>query len=69
MSGIGGQVHERINYQKNRKKKSRAKKRKGSWQTLGYKSYQHYLISIKNNQLGPEDVTPEEKEDETAHES
>ena len=44
-----------------RKKKSRAKTRKGSWQTLGFKAYQHYLIAIKSAQLGPEDVTPEEK--------
>ena len=51
MAGIGGQVHERVNYQKNNKKKSRAKIRKGGWQTLGFKSYQQYLIAKKNAQL------------------
>ena len=32
MAGKGGQVHERVNFQKNDKKKSRGKKRKGGWQ-------------------------------------
>ena len=56
MAGIGGQVHERVKYQKNNKKKSRTKTRKGGWQALGFKSYQQYLIAIKNGQLNQEEV-------------
>ena len=57
MAGIGGQVHERVNYQKNNKKKSRAKTRKGGWQALGFKSYQQYLFAKKNAQLDQEEET------------
>ena len=60
MAGIGGQVHERVNYQKNNKKKSRGKTRKGGWQTLGFKSYQQYLITKKNAQLDQEEEIQEE---------
>ena len=60
MAGIGGQVHERVNYQKNNKKKSRVKTRKGGWQTLGFKSYQQYLITKKNAQLDQEEEIQEE---------
>ena len=61
MAGIGGQVHERVNYQKNNKKKSRAKTRKGGWQVLGFKSYQQYLIAKKNAQLDQEEEIQEEE--------
>ena len=54
MAGISGQVHERVKYQKNNKKKSRTKTRKGGWQALGFKSYQHQLIAKKNVQLDQE---------------
>ena len=60
MAGIGGEVHERVNYQKNNKKKSRAKTRKGGWQTLGFKSYHQYLIAKKNAQLDQEEEIQEE---------
>jgi len=60
MAGIGGQVHERVNYQKNNKKKSRTKTRKGGWQALGFKSYQQYLIAKKNAQLDQEEEIQEE---------
>ena len=62
MAGKGGQVHERVNYQKNDKKKSRAKKRKGGWQALGFKSYQQYLAAKKSGQLDKEEVIQEEQE-------
>ena len=62
MAGKGGQVHERVNYQKNDKKKSRAKKRKGGWQDLGFKSYQQYLAAKKSGQLDKEEVIQEEQE-------
>ena len=61
MAGIGGQVHKRVNYQKNNKKKSRAKTRKGGWQALGFKSYQQYLIAKKNAQLDQEEEIQEEE--------
>ena len=61
MAGIGGQVHERVNYQKNNKKKSRTKTRKGGWQALGFKSYQQYLIAKKNAQLDQEEEIQEEE--------
>jgi len=60
MAGIGGQVHERVNYQKSNKKKSRTKTRKGGWQALGFKSYQQYLIAKKNAQLDQEEEIQEE---------
>ena len=60
MAGIGGQVHERVNYQKNNKKKSRGKTRKGVWQTWGFKSYQQYFITKKNAQLDQEEEIQEE---------
>ena len=56
MDGIGGQIHERVKYQKNDKKKSRTKTRKKSCQALGFKSYQQYLIAKKNGQLNQEEV-------------
>ena len=62
MAGKGGQVHERVNYQKNDKKKSRSKKRKGGWQALGFKSYQQYLATKKSGQLDKEEVIQEEQE-------
>ena len=62
MAGIGGQIHERVKYQKNDKKKSRTKKRKKGWQALGFKSYQQYLIVKKNGQLNKEEVI-QEKDD------
>ena len=62
MAGKGGQVHERVNYQKNDKKKSRAKNRKGGWQALGFKSYQQYLAAKKSGQLYKEEVIQEEQE-------
>ena len=62
MAGKGGQVHERVNYQKNDKKKSRGKKRKGGWQALGFKSYQQYLAAKKSGQLYKEEVIQEEQE-------
>ena len=62
MAGIGGQIHERVKYQKNDKKKSRTKKRKKGWQALGFKSYQQYLIAKKNGQLNKEEVI-QEKDD------
>ena len=61
MAGKGGQVHERVNYQKNDKKKSRAKKRKGGWQALGFKSYQQYLTAKKSGKLDKEEVIQEEQ--------
>ena len=61
MAGIGGQVHERVNYQKNNKKKSRTKTRKERWQALGFKSYQQYLIAKKNAQLDQEEEIQEEE--------
>ena len=64
MAGIGGQVHERVKYQKNNKKKSRTKTRKGGWQALGFKSYQQYLIAKKNGQLDQDEVIQEEEEKE-----
>ena len=60
MTGIGGQVHERVNYQKNNKKKSRTKTRKGGWQALGFKSYQHYLITKKFALLDQEEEIQED---------
>ena len=63
MARIGGQVHERVKYQKNNKKKSRTKTRKGGWQALSFKSYQQYLIAKKNGQLDQEEVIQEEEED------
>ena len=60
MAGIGGQIHERVKYEKNDKKKSRTKKRKKGWQALGFKSYQQYLIAKKNGQLNKEEVIQEE---------
>ena len=60
MAGIGGQIHERVKYQKNDKKKSRTKTRKKGWQALGFKSYQQYLIAKKNGQLNKEEVIQEE---------
>ena len=65
MAGKGGQVHERVNFQKNDKKKSRAKKRKGGWQALGFKSYQQYLVTKKSAQLDKEEVIQEEQENTT----
>ena len=62
MAGICGQIHERVKYQKNDKKKSRTKKRKKGWQALGFKSYQQYLIAKKNGQLNKEEVI-QEKDD------
>ena len=62
MAGIGGQVHERVKYQKNNKKKSRTKTRKGGWQALGFKSYQQYLIAKKNGQLDQDEVIQEEED-------
>ena len=62
MAGIGGQIHERVKYQKNDKKKSRTKTRKKGWQALGFKSYQQYLIAKKNGQLNKEEVIQEEKD-------
>ena len=62
MAGIGGQVHERVKYQKNNKKKSRTKTRKGGWQALGFKSYQQYLIAKKNVQLDQDEVIQEEED-------
>ena len=56
MAGIGGQIHERVKYQKNDKKKSRTKTRKKGWQALGFKSYQQYLIAKKKGQLNQEEV-------------
>ena len=47
MAGVNGQVHDRFHHQKNRKKKTRAKTRKGGWQALGFESYQEYLIAKK----------------------
>jgi len=64
MAGIGGQVHERVKYQKNNKKKSRTKTRKGGWQALSFKSYQQYLIAKKNGQLDQEEVIQEEEEED-----
>ena len=61
IAGIGGQVHERVNYQKNNKKKSRTKTRKGGWQALGFKYYQQYLIAKKNAQLDQEEEIQEEE--------
>lgn len=60
MAGIGGQIHERVKYQKNDKKKSRTKTRKKGWQALDFKSYQQYLIAKKNWQLNKEEVIQEE---------
>ena len=51
MAGVNGQVHDRFHHQKNRKKKTRAKTRKGGWQALGFESYQEYLIAKKNGEL------------------
>ena len=62
MAGIGGQIHERVKYQKNDKKKSRTKTRKKGWQALGFKSYQQYLIAKKNGQLNKVQVI-QEKDD------
>ena len=62
MAGIGGQIHERVKYQKNDKKKSRTKTRKKGWQALGFKSYQQYLIAKKNGQLDQEEVIQEEED-------
>ena len=60
MAGIGGQIHERVKYQKNDKKKSRTKTWEKGWQALGFKSYQQYLIAKKNGQLNREEVIQEE---------
>ena len=60
MAGIGGQIHERVKYEKNDKKKSRTKTRKKGWQALGFKSYQQFLIAKKNGQLNKEGVIQEE---------
>ena len=60
MAGIGGQIHERVKYQKNDKKKSRTKTRKKGWPALGFKSYQQYLIGKKNGQLNKEELNQEE---------
>ena len=65
MAGKGGQVHERINFQKNDKKKSRAKKRKGGWQALGFKSYLQYLAAKKSGQLGKEEEVIQEEQENT----
>ena len=62
MAGIGGQIHERVKYQKNDKKKSRTKTRKKGWQALGFKSYQQYLIAKKNGQLDQEEGIQEEED-------
>ena len=51
MAGVNGQVHDRFHHQKNRKKKTRAKTRKGGWQALGFESYLEYLIAEKNGEL------------------
>ena len=56
MAGIGGQIHEKVMYQKNDKKKSRTKTRMKGWQALGFKSYQQYLIAKKKGQLIQEKV-------------
>ena len=61
MAGIGGQVHERVKYQKNNKKKSRTKTRKGGWQALGFESYQEYLIAKKNGELDNQEENPEKE--------
>ena len=63
MAGIGGEVNERVKYQKNNKKKSRTKTRKGGWQALGFKSYKQYLIAKKNGQLDQDEAIQEEEED------
>ena len=55
MAGISGQIHERVKYQKNDKKKSRTKTRKKGWQALGFKSYQQYFIAKKSGKLNKEE--------------
>ena len=62
MAGIGGQIHERVKYQKNDKKKSRTKTRKKGWQALGFKSYQQYLIAKKKGQLNQGELIQEEED-------
>ena len=61
MAGVNGQVHDRFHHQKNRKKKTRTKTRKGGWQALGFGSYQEYLIAKKNGELDNQEENPEKE--------
>jgi hypothetical protein len=61
MAGVNGQVHDRFHHQKNRKKKTRAKTRKGGWQALGFESYQKYLLAKKNGELDNQEENPEKE--------
>ena len=55
----------------NQKKNVRAKKRKGGWQSLGFKTYKDYLLAKKNGELEnlENEETKEENETSKSEES
>ena len=60
-SNNSGKEGKKRKQSENEKKNVRAKKRKGGWQSLGFKTYKDYLLAKKNGEL--ENIEKEETEE------